>query len=419
MRIVVIGSGLMGLVTAYFLRKSGAEACVVDRQDSSARETSFANGGMLHASQASPWNAPGILWAALRMIGREDSALLIRTNALPRMLRWGFGFIRNSNPERFAANIERNARLAQYSLSVMNEIRASETLDYDYSPRGTLTVYRKQSELDAAGNFSTQFTASSVQFDVLDRAGAVALEPTLAPIASEIAGALYYPEDESGDAFKFCQELQRACEREGVEFLFGARVNKLIREGGVIVSADTENRRLRADKFVLAAGSFTPLLSRSVGLRVPVQPVKGYSITAPIGRWATPPTIPVIDEHLHAAVCPLGDRLRVAGTAEFAGYNSVLTKSRIENLFHLLISLYPEYEPYLDEAKTDRWTGLRPVTPAGVGIMGRTAISNLYLNTGHGHLGWTMAAGAGKAVAAEVLETESDFDLSNYRLAGA
>jgi D-amino-acid dehydrogenase len=419
MRVVVIGSGLMGLVTAYFLRKSGAEVCVVDRQDSSARETSFANGGMLHASQASPWNAPGVLWTALRMIGREDSALLIRKHALPRMLRWGADFVRNSNPERYAANIERNARLAQYSLSVMSEVRSSESLDYDFSSRGTLTIFRTQSELDAAGNFSNQFAAGGGRFEMIDRTGTIALEPTLAPIAAEISGAMYCPGDESGDAFKFCQELQRACEREGVEFQLGVRVDKLVREGNLIVSADTEKRRLRADKYVLAAGSFSPLLSRSVGLRIPVQPVKGYSITAPIGRWEQPPTIPVIDEHLHAAVCPLGDRLRVAGTAEFAGYNSVLTKSRIDNLFQLLLSLYPEYEPYLDEAATDRWTGLRPVTPAGVGIMGRTAISNLYLNTGHGHLGWTMAAGAGKAVAAEILETESEFDLSNYRLAGA
>ncbi len=409
----------MGLVTAYFLRKSGADVCVIDRQDSAARETSFANGGMLHASQASPWNAPGILWTALRMLGREDSALLIRKHALPRMLRWGFGFVRNSNPERFAANIERNTRLAQYSLSVMGELRASETLDYDYSPRGTLTIFRGQRELDAAGNLSTQFAGGDLRFELIDQAGAVALEPALAPIADKIVGAMYYPSDESGDAFKFCQALQRVCEREGVEFQFGVRVNKLVREGGVIGSADTDSRRFRADKFVLAAGSFTPLLSRTAGLRVPVQPVKGYSLTAPMGHWAEPPTMPVIDEQLHAAVCPLGDRLRVAGTAEFTGYNSVLTKSRIDNLFKLLLSMYPEFEPHLDQATTDRWTGLRPVTPAGVGIMGKTDIANLYLNTGHGHLGWTMAAGAGKAVAMEILETESEFDLSNYRLAKA
>ena len=165
-----------------------------------------------------------------------------------------------------------------------------------------------------------------------------------------------------------------------------------------------------------ASRPLRPLLSRSAGIRVPVQPVKGYSITAPIGAWPDAPVTPVIDEHLHAAVCPLGDRLRVAGTAEFAGYNQTLTKSRIENLFSLLNALYPGYEPYADTLNTDRWTGLRPMAPDGVGIMGRTRIANLFLNTGHGHLGWTMAAGAGKAVAAEVLGTGCDFDLSAYRL---
>jgi D-amino-acid dehydrogenase len=415
-RVVVIGSGLLGLVTAYFLRKYGAEVCVVDRQDSSGRETSFANGGMLHASQASPWNAPGILWSALRTFGREDSALLIRKHALPRMLRWGIGFIRNSKPERYAANIDRNSRLARYSLSIMRQLRAAETLDYDYSARGTLTIYRTQRELDAAGDLSTRFAVDGMPFDIIDTAGAVALEPSLQPVAANIVGATYYPQDESGDPFKFCQNLQRTCERDGVEFQFGTRVSKLVREGNRVISANTETRRLRADRFVLAAGSFCPLLSRTAGLRLPVQPVKGYSITVSIGGWEQAPTVPVIDEHLHAAVCPLGERLRVAGTAEFAGYNSTLTKSRIDNLFRLLLSMYPAFEPYLNTAMTDRWTGLRPMTPDGVGIMGRTAISNLYVNTGHGHLGWTMAAGAGKAVAAEVLEMEPEFELGDYRL---
>jgi D-amino-acid dehydrogenase len=416
MRVVVIGAGLMGLVTAYFLRKSGAEVCVVDRRDSSGRETSFANGGMLHASQANPWNTPGILWAALRMVGREGSALLVRKHALPRMVRWGLAFVRNSNPDRYAANIERNARLARYSLSVMRELREAEDLEYDYRPRGTMTIYRTQHELDAAAEFVTNYAAEGISFQVLDGPGAVSLESALQPVVGDIVGAMYYPNDEVGDSFKFCQALQIVCERDGVEFQFDKRVRKLVRQGEAIVFADTETRRMRADKFVLAAGSFSPLLSRSAGLRLPIQPVKGYSITAPIGKWENAPTIPVIDEHLHAAVCPLGERLRVAGTAEFAGYSTVLTKSRIDNLFHLLLSLYPEYETFLDPEMVDRWTGLRPVTPDGVARLGRTTISNLYLNTGHGHLGWTLAAGSGKAVAAEVMETEPEFELQDYRL---
>ena len=416
MRVVIIGSGLMGLTTAYFLNRAGADVCVVERQDSAGRETSFANGGMLHASQANPWNAPGILWSAVRMFGREDSPLLIRKAALLRLLRWGTAFVRHSSPERYAQNIRRNATLAHYSLSVMRELRESEALSYDCSERGTLTIYRTQREVDAAAEYAERFAAAGLAFDTVDRQRACEIEPALSAIAGEISGATYYPADESGDAFKFCQQLQHICERGGVEFQFNTGVSKLVREGNAVASANTGTRRLRADAFVLTAGSYTPLLSRNVGLRVPVQPVKGYSITAPIGAWRGAPITPVIDEHLHAAVCPLGDRLRVAGTAEFAGYSQTLTKSRIDNLFHLLTSLYPDYEPHLDPAKTDRWTGLRPVAPDGVGIMGRTRIPNLFLNTGHGHLGWTMAAGAGKAVAAEVLGNGAEFDLEPYRL---
>lgn len=416
MRVVIVGSGLMGLTTAYFLNRAGADVCVVDRQDSAGRETSFANGGMLHASQANPWNAPGILWAAMRMFGREDSPLLIRKAVLLRLLHWGAAFVRQSNPELYARNIRRNAGLAHYSLMVMRELRESETLAYDCSERGTLTIYRTQREVDAAAQYAERFAAAGLSFDTVDRERACEIEPALSGIASEISGATYYPADESGDSFKFCQQLRQICASAGVEFQFDTTVRKLTREGNLVGAAHTDRRRLRGDAFVLAAGSYTPLLSRGVGVRVPVQPVKGYSITAPIGSWTGAPRTPVVDEHLHAAVCPLGDRLRVAGTAEFAGYNRTLTKSRIDNLFRLLTSLYPDYEAHLDPVNTDRWTGLRPMSPDGVGIMGRTRIPNLFLNTGHGHLGWTMAAGAGKAVAAEVLGGAAEFDLGPYRL---
>lgn len=416
MRVVIIGSGLMGLTTAYFLSRAGAEVCVVERQDSAGRETSFANGGMLHASQANPWNAPGILWTAIRMFGREDSPLLIRKAAILRLLRWGTAFVRQSKPERYARNIKRNASLAHYSLSVMRELREAEVLDYDCSERGTLTIYRTQREVDAAARYAERFAAAGLTFEAIDRDRACEIEPALSPIAHEISGATYYPADESGDSFKFCQRLQEICARAGVEFQFNTSVSKLTREGNIVGAAHTGTRRLRADAFVIAAGSYTPLLTRSVGVRVPVQPVKGYSLTAPIGHWTGAPRTPVIDEHLHAAVCPLGDRLRVAGTAEFAGYNRTLTKSRVDNLFSLLTSMYPDYAAHLEPAVTDRWTGLRPMSPDGVGIMGCTRIPNLFLNTGHGHLGWTMAAGAGKAVAGEVLGGDPEFDLAPYRL---
>lgn len=416
MRVVVVGSGLMGLLSAYYLRNAGADVCVLDRRDASARETSFANGGMLHASQVNPWNAPGILGAAVRMVGREDSPLLLRKRAIPRLARWGVRFIRESKHSRYAYNTSRNARLAKYSLSVMRELREQLDPSYDFAANGTLTIYREQSEFDLACELANDAGDSGLVVELLDREAAVAVEPALAPIAGQIVGASHFPEDESGDSFKFCQAVERACRNMGVEFHFNTHVRGFKRDGDRIESVEGESRRFAGDKFLLAAGSFSPLLSRSVGLRIPVQPVKGYSLTIPVGTWGEPPKTPVIDAQLHAAVCPLGDRLRVAGTAEFAGYSTGLTTSRIENLFNLLAAMYPSFEEHLDRAQSDRWTGLRPMTPAGVGIMGRTKVENLYLNTGHGHLGWTMAAGAAKSVASELIDGHAEFDLADYRL---
>ena len=419
MHVVVIGSGLMGLLTAYYLRASGAEVTVIDRQDSSGRETSFANGAMLHVSQASPWNSPGILSTLMRSIGREDSAVLVRANALPRMLGWGISFLHNSSQERFITNLRANARLAQFSIAEMSKLRAAEQVEYDFCARGTMTIYSSIQEVDRASAFFENFSSTDVEYEVIDSAHAIGLEPALRPIGERIVGAIYCPNDESGDAFKFCLGLQRVCERNGVEFNFGTRVTKLSRNGSSIDAVECPSKRIRADKFVLAAGSYTAGIARSVGVHVPVHPVKGYSITAPIGNWSDPPKMPIIDDHAHAAVCPIGDRLRVAGTAEFAGFNQSLTKSRIENLFKLLRSIYPEYQQHEDLSATDRWTGLRPMTPRGVGIMGKTTLNNLFINSGHGHLGWTMAAGAGRAVADEVMELETQFDLSGYRLQDA
>jgi D-amino-acid dehydrogenase len=416
MRVVIIGAGLMGLLTAYFLNKRGAEVVVIDRQDSSGRETSFANGAMLHASQASPWNAPGVLYNVLRSVGKEDSALLVRIREVPWLVRWGAEFVSNSDPKRYAHNLLRNARLAEYSLQVMQELRRAEELHYDFSARGTMTIYSGQRELDISASNHSANSSDDAPFEVLDSRATTLLEPALSRIAERIVGSIYYPRDESGDAFKFCQCLQRICENNGVEFAFGVRVKTLARNGREVSAVTTNSKQYLADKFVLAAGSYSSILSRSAGLRVPVKPVKGYSITTSIGTWATPPTIPVIDDKFHAAVCPLGDRLRVAGTAEFAGFDTTLTRSRICNLVRLLMSTYPEFEPHLDLSTTDHWAGLRPMTSTGVPLLGRTSISNLYLNTGHGHLGWTMAAGSGLAVAEEIIDGRSAFNLDDYRL---
>lgn len=416
MHVIIVGAGLMGLTTAFFLRRAGVEVTVVDRQSGPGLETSFANGGMLHASQANPWNEPGVLWTALRMIGREDAALLLRPRALPGMWRWGLDFVRHSRPAHYLRNFERNAHLARYSLSEMEGIRGVVGGDYDAQRSGTMKLFRTAQEVAGAARLCAQLGAWGIQHQVIDAAGAVAREPALAPIEGQLAGGLFFPQDESGDARRFCALLADWLQAQGVHLRYGLGVRSLRPRQGrspVVVTMDGE---LESDAVVLAAGSYSPQLAKGVGLRLPVVPVKGYSLTLPLNGWEAGPRVPVIDDHLHAAVCPLGDRLRVAGTAEFAGYDLELTPTRINNLFDLVTKLYPAFRPWLDPNLAIRWTGLRPMSSDGVGIMGPTRVPGLFLNTGHGHLGWTMAAGAGHLVADEITEQRPALPAGFYHL---
>lgn len=417
MHVLIVGAGLLGLTTAYFLRVAGAEVTLVDRQSGVGRETSFANGAMLHASQANPWNEPGVLGNALRMMGREDSALLVRPRAVPRLWRWGPAFVRHSQPARYLRNFEKNAHLARYSLAQMAELRAALAIDYDQQAGGTVKLFRTPAEVGAAARLCAQLAAWGIRHEVIDARRAVALEPALAPIGAELAGGLYFPDDESGDAYKFCEGLAAELRRLGASFVFDTDVRALRGRPGGGVTLRASRGELAGDALVLAAASHSPALARTVGLALPIVPVKGYSITLDRGGWQGAPRMPVIDDHLHAAVCPLGDRLRVAGTAEFTGHDLTLTRGRIENLFALVLKLYPEFAPHLRRDTATQWTGLRPMSCDGVGIMGGTAVPGIYLNTGHGPLGWTMAAGAGRLVADEILGIAPALDLAAYRLA--
>jgi D-amino-acid dehydrogenase len=417
MHVVVAGAGLLGLCTAWYLRRAGARVTVIERQPGPGLETSFANGGMLHASQANPWNEPGVLGTALRMLGREDAALLVRPKALPGMWRWGLSFVRHSRPDRYLRNFEKNAHLARCSLEEMQGLRAALGSDYDAAARGTMKLFRTQAEVQGAARLCAQLTDWGIPYEVIDAAGATRLEPALTPIEAQLAGGLYFPGDESGDAHKFCGKLASALAAAGTEFRYQTKILDLRQARPAGITLHTATGEVHGDAVVLALGSYTSALARRLGLRVPVVPAKGYSITLPVGGWAAPPLMPVIDDHLHAAVCPLGNRLRVAGTAEFAGHDLGLTPSRIDNLFHLVLQLYPHFEPHLRRAEATPWTGLRPMSADGVGIMGRTTVPGVFLNTGHGPLGWTMAAGAGRLVADEILNLPPILDNAAYHLA--
>jgi D-amino-acid dehydrogenase len=399
MRVLVIGSGLLGVSTAWFLAREGCEVTVLDRLGGAAQGTSFANAGMLTPSMADPWNSPGIAWRLLKWLGREDAPFLLRPRALPAMLGWGLSFLRHSSPARQRASMDANLRLAAFSLATLRELRASLNIAYDERDLGTLKVFRDRAAFDTAVARDAVLAGLGLELRALSPDEAVALEPALAPARERLAGAIHCPADGSGDARAFTLALADHARAAGVRFLFDRAVTRFEHAGGRINAAIAGGERHAAHQFVVAAGSWSAPLLAPLGLSLPVRPVKGYSITLPTGGWSGVPRLPVVDEALHAAATPLGARLRVAGTAEIAGYDETVRPARIDNLFKLLLELFPDFPQPLDRANAQPWAGLRPMSPDGVPRIGALGYDNLFVNTGHGHLGWTLAAGSGALLA--------------------
>lgn len=414
MRVVVVGSGLLGVTTVYFLARDGCQVTVVDRDSEPARGTSHANAGMLTPSMADPWNSPGVFWHLVKWIGKEDAPFLLRPSVIPRMTRWGLSFIANSRPARFHANMEKNLKLASYSLRVLRELRSELALSYDERANGTLTVFRNQADFDLARARFDHLAKLGLHVDVLSPAESTALEPAIADVGDKLVGGILCPEDESGDARMFTQALAEKARALGVQFQFNTSVTGFETTGSRVAAVLTEGGRHAADAVVIAAGSWSPLLVGKLGINLPVQPVKGYSITVAAGGWSAKPSRPIIDAALHAAITPMGDRLRVAGTAEFAGYDTSLSTGRINNLFDLLLSVYPSFAPHLDRTSASPWAGLRPVSADGVPRIGRMKLDNLYVNAGHGHLGWTFAAGSGRLLSDQMLGKPTGIDAGPY-----
>ena len=415
MHVLIIGSGLIGLTTAYFLRRRGCQVTVVDRQEGPGRETSFANGGLLTPSMPEPWNAPGCWRELLSSLGRSDSELKLRLRAVPGSFAWGVMFLRNSRRTLFERNTRSNLRLALFSLRTMASLRAQVQIEYAGAAAGSLKIFRGRTELDQAVAAAERLHTDGLSFRRLSREETVAIEPALAPIADQLAGAIHYDADELGDAHRFCVALSERAREQGVEFVFGTVVSRLeVRSGRVTAVLSRDGPRV-ADQYVLAAGSYSTPLLRPLGISLPVRPAKGYSVTfdhaAPEGALR----IPLVDDELHAAVTPLGGAIRVAGTAEFAGYDLALRPERVGNLVRLAQKLLPRAG--LDPAKARPWCGLRPMAADGVPIIGPTPISNLWVNTGHGHLGWTLAAGSAQLLA-DLLDAQTPaLDPAAYALA--
>jgi D-amino-acid dehydrogenase len=403
MKTIVLGAGAVGTATAYYLAQHGHEVQVVDRQPGAALETSWGNGGVIHASEVEPWSQPGMPMKILKWLGQENAPLLLRYGAIPHMWRWGVDFARNCTPERFQRNALANLRLALHSLAALQEIRSTTGIDYDLGTHGVLKIYRSRESFDTAIERCKTMAEYGLLFEAVDPARCVALEPALAATASTLAGGLYFVRDEVGDCNKFTQGLAGFCARRlGVDFRFGTKVLGLDMAGGRVTGVITDHGRLRADNVVVALGSFTPLLLATLGLRPAIYPVKGVSITVKAAPWPGALKMPVIDDSGLYGLVPIGDRLRVSGSAEIAGYDATPSQIRCQAIIKKVIDVFPEFRPCFDPDTARLWAGLRPVTPSGTPYLGRTRIPGLFINAGHGHLGWTLACGSGKAVAAIV-----------------
>lgn len=417
MRVIVVGAGLLGVSTAYFLARSGHEVTILERRGDAGMETSYANSGMVTPSQADPWNSPGTLKRLLGWLGNEASPFIVNPSVIPSMLGWGLSFLRNAGRERFRASLARNATLANYSLDTFRLIRSESQVHYDQILNGTMKLYRNAEAFDKAAAVSDTLREAGVRHEILDAEGVTAREPALRNIAAEISGGVYYPDDEAGDAHKFCSELRVRAEEKGAEFRFAAPVTDIRHSGGRISSVITPGRVFTADACVIAAGSYSVGLCRLLGLKLPVTPVKGYSVTLARGGWADGPAMPVIDDFRHVAVTPLGTRIRAAGMAEFAGFDTDVDSRRTDVLLGILDEIYPGFAAVRDMGSIRRWAGLRPYCVDGVPVIGPARYRNLYLNTGHGHLGWSMSAGSGRLLADIISGRETDIDAAPYRFA--
>jgi len=396
MKVLVLGSGVIGVTCAYQLALAGHEVTVIDRQPAAALETSYGNAGEVSPGYSAPWAGPGVPIKAIKWLLMRHRPLVIRPNIDLGLVRWGLAMLRNCTAARYEINKGRMVRLAEYSRDCLKELRAQTGIRYDERTQGTLQLFRTQAQLDGTAADIEILKRYGVAYEVLDRDGCIRNEPALAHVRDKIVGGLRLPGDETGDCFKFTQNLAALAAQHGVTFRYGTRIDALKLAGKQIEGVVTDAGTLKADAYLVALGSYSPLLLRRVGIRIPVYPVKGYSITVPITDAAGAPESTVMDETHKVAVTRLGDRIRVGGTAELAGYTLKLHEARRETLSHVVSDLFPRGG---DVARAEFWCGLRPMTPDGTPVVGPTRVPNLYLATGHGTLGWTMAAGTGRVIA--------------------
>lgn len=404
MRVIVLGSGVIGVASAYYLAQQGAEVTVLDRQSGPAEETSFGNAGQISPGYSTPWAAPGIPFKAVKWMFQHHAPLAINLDGSMWQLQWMAQMLKNCNPQSYAVNKERMMRVAEYSRDCLRELRKDTGINYENRAKGTLQLFRKEAQMEAVQRDISVLQECGVSYELLNGNELGRVEPALANAQDKLVGGLHLPNDETGDCYLFTNALAQIAKELGVNFQFNQNVEKLIVEGDQIKGVQVNGKVLTADRYVLAFGSYSRDFLKPLDLQLPVYPVKGYSLTIPIVDPAFAPQSTVLDETYKIAITRFDQRIRVGGMAELSGFNLGLNEDRRATLQMVTQDLFPGG----DIAQASFWTGLRPMTPDSTPIIGATRFKNLFLNTGHGTLGWTMACGSGKLISDIVLNHKTD-----------
>ncbi|PAU37604.1 D-amino acid dehydrogenase small subunit [Vibrio coralliilyticus] len=414
MKVVILGSGVVGLTSAWYLSQAGCQVTVIDRQPRAAEETSFANAGQISYGYSSPWAAPGVPLKAMKWLLEKHAPLKIKPSLNPELLHWASQMLKNCQLDRYRINKARMLAIANRSRECLAQLNQQYDLNYQGRTQGTLQIFRNHKQLEAVEKDIALLEESGTRYQLLDAKECLLQEPGLANIQGTLTGGLYLPDDETGDCYLFCQQLQAMAENAGVEFLFNTEIQRLNVQGNQVTSVATSQGEIEADKFVVAMGSYSKSLLEQVGIDIPLYPVKGYSLTLPVINHDFVPQSTIMDETYKVAVTRFENRIRVAGTAELAGFDPALPDKRLATLNHVVANLFPQGT---DLTQAEYWTGFRPMTPDGTPIIGETKIENLFTNTGHGTLGWTMACGSAD-ILTEVITRSNNLqykELSTYR----
>ncbi|AIU67646.1 D-amino acid dehydrogenase [Vibrio coralliilyticus] len=414
MKVVILGSGVVGLTSAWYLSQAGCQVTVIDRQPRAAEETSFANAGQISYGYSSPWAAPGVPLKAMKWLLEEHAPLKIKPSLSPELLHWASQMLKNCQLDRYRINKARMLAIANRSRECLAQLNQQYDLNYQGRTQGTLQIFRNHKQLEAVEKDIALLEESGTRYQLLDAKECLLQEPGLAKIQGTLTGGLYLPDDETGDCYLFCQQLQAMAKNAGVEFLFNTEIQRLNVQGNQVTSVATSQGEIEADKFVVAMGSYSKKLLEQIGIDIPLYPVKGYSLTLPVINRDFAPQSTIMDETYKVAVTRFENRIRVAGTAELAGFDPALPDKRLATLNHVVANLFPQGT---DLTQAEYWTGFRPMTPDGTPIIGETKIENLFTNTGHGTLGWTMACGSAD-ILTEVITRSNNLqykELSTYR----